>query len=226
MEARDAVTETSRQKNVLNEMDDKGDKIHVKHAGVGDGIDRQLNEVLAATTGSLREIRKIRGEAKNQEAPFHGDPRQVDVDEWVSVPTGIPNWTTVEKYTTMFDDGPHTLLPAYTIHSTRTTLKQSIKKKAPKRKPVLAQPSATTTTTAGPTKATPLVEDIGAVSVEMLKDDGVPTFPPASEKLLDSLVESRPNSEKMKQSDEITGTVKGTVCLLSIRSFVGMHKAQ
>lgn len=206
MEARDAVTEISRQKNVLNEMEEKVDKTHVKHAGVRDVIDRQLNEVLAATTGSFREIRKIRGEAKNQEAPFHGDSRQEDVAEWVSLPTGIPNWTTVEKYTTMFDDGPHTLVPAYTIHSIRTTLKQSTKKRAPKRK---TQLSATTTTTAGPTKATPLVEDIGAVSVEMLKNDGVPTFPPASEKLLDSLVESKPNSEKMKQSHEI----KGTVCL-------------
>ncbi|MCI4393916.1 hypothetical protein PGIGA_G00162920 [Pangasianodon gigas] len=237
-EAKDAVTKIPRQKSFSDELEENVDDAHVEHIGVSHGISPQLNEFLTPTTGSFREIRKIRGGAKNQEVPFHGALPQDDVDEvdeLVSVPTGIPNWITVEKYTPMLFDngphGPHTLAPTYTTHSfstsTGTTLTRYTKKRAPKRKPVLAQSSTTTATVNknevthfsqmasqtpdDPTEAkivepsTPLVEDVGAVSMEMLKTNGAATLQAASEEHVGGLVETRPNSKKIKQSHGIKG---------------------
>lgn len=238
MEAKDAVTKIPTQQSLLNELDENVDDAH-EHMGVSHSINPQLNEVLTDTTGSFREIRKVRGGAKNQEVPFHGAVPQDDdidvIDELVSVPTGVPNWITVEKHTVMLSDdgphGPHTLAPTYTTHSistsTGTTLRQSTKKRAPKRKPVVAQ-SSTKTATVNKRKvahfsqvatrtpddpaeakmaefSTPLVEGVGAVSMEMLKTDGA-----ASEDHVGGdLSDNRPDSKKIKQSHGI----KGTVCL-------------
>lgn len=228
MDAGDAVTKIPRQKPFSNELEEKA---HTEHVEVSRSINPQLNEVLTSTTGYFREIRKVRGEAKNQEPPFHGVvPKDNDdeVEELVSVPTAIPNWITVEKYTPMlFDDGPHgphSLAPTYTTHSISTPtgnmLKQSTKKRAPKRKPVLAQSPTTTTTSADPTAATPLVED--AVSMEMLKPEGATTLQAASEEHVGGVVENKPNSKKIMQSHGI----EGAVCLLRIQSFIVVYKAQ
>ncbi|MCJ8748123.1 hypothetical protein PDJAM_G00161410 [Pangasius djambal] len=231
-EATDAVTKIPGQKSFSNELEENVDDAHVEHIGVSHSISPQLNEILTVTTGSFGEIRKIRGGAKNQEVPFQDDLDEAE--ELVSVPTGIPNWITVGKYTPMLFDngphGPHTLAPTYTTHSstsTGTTLTRYTKKRAPKRKPVFAQSSTTTATVnknefthfskmasqtpEDPTEAkiaeppTPLVEGVGVVSMEMLKTDGAATLQAASKEHVRGLVEDRPNSKKIKQSHGIKG---------------------
>lgn len=186
--------------------------------GVSHSINPQINDVLAATAGTFRESRKIRGEAKHRKVAVHGALPQADpeeVEELVSAPTEIPNWMTLEKYApVLFDDGPHgahTLAPTYTTHSfstsTGTTPTQSTKKRSPKRKPILTQPSTTTSTSDEPTKATPLVENFAGVSMEILKTDGATLFQAASEEHVGGLVEKKPNLKKIKQSQGLEGTV-------------------
>lgn len=233
MEADDAVTKFPIKTSFSNELEGNGEDVHVEHMGVSHSINPQLNEIPTVTTGSFREIRKIRGGAKNQEEPFPGALPQDDVDdeetdELVSVPTEIPSWISVEKYTPMFDDGPHTLAPTHTTHSTSTstvtTRTQSTKKRALKRKQSTATAAVkknelthftqvSTQTPDEPAEAkmaepsAPLVEDVGAVSMEMLKIDGALTLPAASGEHVGGLAENRTNSTKR------THGIKGTVRL-------------
>lgn len=215
-EVKDPVTKATKQKSISNDLEENVDDADM---GVSHSINPQLNEVLTLTTGSFRESRRIRGGAKNQEVPFQDALPLDDVEEILSATTGKPNWVTVEEYTPMmFDDEPHdTLAPTYHTQSistsSGTTVTYSTKKRAPKRKPVLTQPSSSTTANVSknevtrfsrvdtlPTELmmaeppTPLVEDVGPVSMDT---DG------SSEEL----VENRPNSKKIKQSHRMKGTV-------------------
>lgn len=190
----------------------------MKHKEVNHSINPQLNNVLPVTTGSFRESRKSRGGAKNQEVPVHGALLLDELEELFLASTGIPEWVTAEEYTPMlFDDESHsTLTPTYTTHSistsSGTTQIQSTKKRSPKKK-------QTSTTTASlnenkvthrvatrspdhPTEPimadppTPLVEDVGPVSVET---DGA--------LIPEEHAENRPNSKKNKQSSRSQGIV-------------------
>ncbi|XP_017313604.1 uncharacterized protein zgc:66455 isoform X2 [Ictalurus punctatus] len=245
MEADDAVTKFPIKTSFSNELEGNGEDVHVEHTGVSHSINPQLNEIPTVTTGSFREIRKIRGGAKNQEEPFPGALPQDDVDdeetdELVSVPTEIPSWISVEKYTPMFDDGPHTLAPTHTTHSTSTstvtTRTQSTKKRALKRKQSTATAAVkknelthftqvSTQTPDEPAEAkmaepsAPLVEDVGAVSMEMLKIDGALTLPAASGEHVGGLVENRTNGTKRTHgikdcSKLLAPTLLYTVCFL------------
>ncbi|GAA6091944.1 uncharacterized protein zgc:66455 isoform X1 [Tachysurus ichikawai] len=209
-EAKDAVTKIPKQKTISNDLEENV-KDDVEDIRVSHKINPQMNEVLTATTGPFRESRRIRGGAKNQKVPFLGAVPLDDVER-VSAPTGKPNWETVNKYTPMYDDEPHdSLAPTYTTVSifTSSGTTKSTKKRVAKRKPVLTQSSTTTVNgtknevphfsqvatqnpdhPSEPMKAeppTPLLEDVGPVSVET--DD-------ASEEL----AENRPNSKKIQQS--------------------------
>lgn len=225
IEAKDAVTKIPTQQSFSNERDEAHE-----HMGVNNSLNPEVNEVLTDATGSFREIRKVRGGTKNQEVPFHGalfqDEEEDVVDELVSVPTGIPNWITVDKDTLMSDDdgphGPYTVAPTYTTRSistaTGTAVKESSKKRATKRKPVLTELFTKTTTVNknasqvatrtpdDPAEAkmvdfsTSLVDD--AVSMEGLKTDGA-----ASESHGGGLSENGPDSKKMEQYNGIKGTV-------------------
>lgn len=219
-EAKDAVTKIPRPKIFSNELEENVDDAHAEHVGVSHSSDIQPNNVLTDTTGPFRESRKIRGEAKKHDVSFHGassqnDDYDDDIDEMGSVPTEIPNWVPYEENTPMFVDGspgPYTLTPTYTTHSTSTStatpLKQSTKKRVTKRKPVHTQSYTTTNKSSpDPTEATSLVED-GAVSMEMLKTDGVTSLQDAFEEHVGELVEKNPNSKKAKQSYEIKGMIR------------------
>lgn len=224
-EAKDAVTKIPKQKTISNDLEENV-KDDVEDIRVSHKINPQMNEVLTATTGPFRESRRIRGGAKNQKVPFLGAVPLDDVER-VSAPTGKPNWETVNKYTPMYDDEPHdSLAPTYTTVSifTSSGTTKSTKKRVAKRKPVLTQSSTTTVNgtknevphfsqvatqnpdhPSEPMKAeppTPLLEDVGPVSVET--DD-------ASEEL----AENRPNSKKIQQSLRIKGTVHVLVTWLN-----------
>lgn len=211
-EGKYTVTKTPRQKSFSNELEDNVDDAHAEHVGVGMS-DVHLNNALTNTTGAFRESRKIRGEAKKHDVLSRGalsqnDDYDDDVDE-------IPNWVPFKESTPVFvdgSDGPYTMTPPYTTHSTSTstatTLKQSTRKRAPKRKPVHIPPSTMTNkSSADPTEATLLVDNVGAVSMEMLKTDGVTTLQDAFEEQVGSLVEKNPKSKKQSYR------IKGTVCL-------------
>ncbi|KAF5894807.1 ELMO domain-containing protein 2, partial [Clarias magur] len=155
-EDKDAVTETPIHENISNDLDKNAEDVHTEYVEANHSIIPQVNEILAVDAGSFRESRKIRGqEAKNQDVPFHGELAQEEEDdeELVSLPTGIPNWITMEQYTPVWFDGPdspHNPAPTYTAHtiltSAGTALTQSTKKRVRKRKPGLGQ--------SFPTKAT------------------------------------------------------------------------
>lgn len=217
MDTKDAVTKIPEQKSFSNELEEHVDDAHVESVGVSHSFKTEPNNDLAATTGSFRESRKIRGEAKNCGVPSHGALPQNGVNEVDELVPGPTNWVPVEEYAPMLSDGgPHgsyTPTPTPTTHSistsTGTTLKRPTKKRAPKRKPILAQPPTTTATSADISEAMSLVEDVGAGSMEILKTDAATTSRAASEEHVGGLVEKKPNSKKIKQSYGI----KGTACL-------------
>ncbi|KAI5625923.1 hypothetical protein C0J50_14477 [Silurus asotus] len=196
-EDKDSATKIPKEKSFSNELEENVG-VYTKHVEVSD-ISPPLNEILTVTTGSFKEIRKIRGETKDQE-PFHSTLLQDDEDEvenqLVSVPTGIPNWITVKQ---LFDHEPQ----ASTTQSTSTsTTKQSTRTRAPKRKLSTTMASMNKTDVinfshlATPdvpkvTKTpTPSIEDIRAVSKEMLD----------YEEHAGGLAKNKTNSKKIKQS--------------------------